>query len=45
VQYSLEETTKPDLEDVLVKFLLKERAHSFHRKPAANKLTRRAAMV
>ena len=33
VQYSLEETTKPDLEDVLVKFLLKERAHSFHRKP------------
>jgi len=31
VRYSLEETTKPDLEDVLTKFLNKERAHSFHR--------------
>ncbi len=31
VQYSLEETTKPDLEDVLHKFLHKERAHAFHR--------------
>lgn len=32
VQYSLEERTKPDLEDVLHKFLQKEKAHSFHRK-------------
>jgi predicted GTPase len=32
VQYSLEELTKPDLQDVLDKFLLKTRAHSFHRK-------------
>ena len=32
VQYSLEETTKPDLQDVLDKFLLKEQARSFHRK-------------
>jgi predicted GTPase len=31
VQYSLEEQTKPDLEDVLHKFLHKERAHAFHR--------------
>ena len=31
VRYSLEETTKPDLEDMLTKFLNKERAHSFHR--------------
>jgi predicted GTPase len=45
VQYSLEETTKPDLEDVLVKFLLKERAHSFHRKPAPDKAIRKATMV
>ena len=34
VKYSLEEITKPDLEDVLNKFLLKERAHSFHRRHA-----------
>jgi len=34
VQYSLEEVTKPDLADVLHKFLLKERAHSFHRRKA-----------
>jgi predicted GTPase len=32
VQYSLDEKTKPDLEDVLHKFLHKEKAHSFHRK-------------
>lgn len=32
VQYTLEETTKPDLEDVLIKFLHKERAQAFHRK-------------
>lgn len=31
VQYTLEERTKPDLEDVLHKFLHKERAHAFHR--------------
>ena len=31
VQYALEETTKPDLEDVLAKFLVKEKAQSFHR--------------
>jgi predicted GTPase len=31
VQYSLEETTKPDLADVLHKFLVKAHAHSFHR--------------
>ncbi|MEO8167160.1 MAG: cyclic 2,3-diphosphoglycerate synthase [bacterium] len=31
VQYSLDETTKPDLEDVLHKFLHKEKAHAFHR--------------
>lgn len=34
VQYSLEEVTKPDLEDVLNKFLLKEQARSFHRRGA-----------
>ncbi len=32
VQYSLEEVTKPDLQDVLDKFLIKEHARSFHRK-------------
>lgn len=32
VQYSLDEKTKPDLEDVLHKFLHKEKAHAFHRK-------------
>lgn len=32
VAYSLDEKTKPDLEDVLHKFLHKEKAHSFHRK-------------
>ncbi|MBI5472978.1 MAG: GTPase [Ignavibacteriae bacterium] len=32
VEYSLDERTKPDLEDVLHKFLHKEKAHSFHRK-------------
>lgn len=32
VQYALDETTKPDLEDVLTKFLIKERAYSFHRR-------------
>ena len=32
VEYSLDEKTKPDLEDVLHKFLHKEKAHSFHRK-------------
>lgn len=32
VQYSLEETTKPDLADVINKFLVKERAHAFHRR-------------
>jgi predicted GTPase len=32
VQYSLEEVTKPDLQDVIDKFLLKEQARSFHRK-------------
>lgn len=31
VQYSLDEKTKPDLEDVLHKFLHKEKAHAFHR--------------
>lgn len=31
VQYSLDEKTKPDLEDVLQKFLHKEKAHAFHR--------------
>jgi predicted GTPase len=31
VQYTLEERTKPDLEDVLHKFLHRERAHAFHR--------------
>jgi predicted GTPase len=35
VQYSLEELTKPDLEDVLNKFLLKERAQAFHRRGGA----------
>jgi predicted GTPase len=35
VQYSLEELTKPDLEDVLTKFLLKERAQAFHRRGGA----------
>jgi predicted GTPase len=34
VQYSLEEITKPDLQDVLDKFLIKEHARSFHRKGA-----------
>jgi|WetSurMetagenome_2_1015567.scaffolds.fasta_scaffold51214_1 predicted GTPase len=37
VQYTLEETTKPDLQDVLDKFLLKENARSFHRKKASKK--------
>ena len=32
VQYSLEEVTKPDLEDILNKFLIKEQARSFHRR-------------
>ena len=32
VQYALDETSKPDLEDVLHKFLHKEKAHSFHRR-------------
>lgn len=32
VQYSLEEVTKPDLQDVLDKFLIKEHARSFHRR-------------
>jgi predicted GTPase len=32
VEYVLDELTKPDLEDVLAKFLIKTRAHSFHRK-------------
>jgi predicted GTPase len=32
VQYSLDELTKPDLSDVLHKFLHKAKAHSFHRK-------------
>ena len=32
VQYSLEEITKPDLQDVLDKFMIKEQARSFHRK-------------
>jgi len=32
VEYALEETTKPDLDDVLGKFVLKMRAHAFHRK-------------
>jgi len=32
VEYALEETTKPDMEDVLTKFLIRTRAHSFHRK-------------
>ncbi|MBX2991264.1 MAG: GTPase [Bacteroidetes bacterium] len=32
VAYSLDEKTKPDLEDVLHKFLHKERGHAFHRK-------------
>ncbi len=31
VTYSLDEVAKPDLEDVLTKFFIKERAHSFHR--------------
>ncbi|MDH3251813.1 MAG: cyclic 2,3-diphosphoglycerate synthase [Ignavibacteria bacterium] len=31
VYYSLEEISKPDLDDVLHKFLIKERAHAFHR--------------
>jgi len=31
VQYTLEETSKPDLEDVLTKFWFKEKAHAFHR--------------
>ncbi len=31
VEYALDERTKPDLEDVLSKFLIKTRAHSFHR--------------
>lgn len=34
VQYSLEEVTKPDLQDVIDKFLIKEHARSFHRKGA-----------
>jgi predicted GTPase len=32
VDYVLDELTKPDLEDVLAKFLIRTRAHSFHRK-------------
>jgi predicted GTPase len=35
VQYELEELSKPDLGDVLTKFMIKERAHSFHRKKTA----------
>lgn len=35
VQYFLEETTKPDLEDTVNKFIVKERAHTFHRRAAA----------
>jgi predicted GTPase len=31
VYYSLEELSKPDLDDILHKFLIKERAHAFHR--------------
>jgi predicted GTPase len=36
VQYALEEITKPDLEDVLTKFLIKERAVSFHRRTVSD---------
>lgn len=32
VSYALDERTKPDLEDILHKFLHKEKAHAFHRK-------------
>ncbi len=32
VRYALDEITKPDLEDILHKFLHKEKAHKFHRK-------------
>jgi predicted GTPase len=32
VQYSLEETTKPDLTDILHKFLHVEQAHAFRRR-------------
>lgn len=39
VQYALEELTKPDLEDVLTKFLLKERAQAFHRRGGAKQRT------
>jgi predicted GTPase len=31
VEYALDELTKPDLEDVLGKFLIRTRAHAFHR--------------
>lgn len=36
VQYALDEITKPDLEDVLTKFLIKERAVSFHRRTVSD---------
>ncbi len=32
VSYALDERTKPDLEDILHKFLHREKAHAFHRK-------------
>ena len=38
VQYTLEETTKPDLKDVLDKFVLKEQARSFHRKKTVKRV-------
>jgi predicted GTPase len=41
VRYSLEEVSKPDLEDVVRKFLLKERAHSFHRKQRTTGIPRK----
>lgn len=38
VQYTLEETTKPDLKDVLDKFVLKEQARSLHRKKTVKRV-------